>query len=86
MSQRIGLSVTSLLPEKRRPGAGGRPEYSSRSGRSEPWLPAPDRAQGWPRRLGLGLRGEAGREPGNSGQRRDFSSPPSSWPPVPASA
>lgn len=54
MSQRIGLSVTSLLPEKRRPGqeAAG---CLRRAGTG--------RARGWPGRLGLGRRGEATREP-----------------------
>lgn len=50
------------------PGAGGRSECSSRSGRSEPWPSAPgrarDRAQGRPGRSGMGWRGEAARGPG----------------------
>lgn len=93
MSQRSGLSVTSLLPEKRRPGAGGRSVCSSRSGRSEP--PAACAGQdvgqssGMARSLGAGVaRGGRARARKAPGRGADLSSPPPppSRSPVPASA
>lgn len=68
MSQRSGPSVTSLLPEKRRPGqAAAQSAAAGVEGRS-PQPPSPgrawDRAQGWPGRSGLGRRGEPGCGPG----------------------
>lgn len=79
MSQPSGPSVTSLLPEKRRPGQEAAQSATAGVEGRSPRPPAPDRARdrarGWPGRSGLGQRGEAARGPGKL-QAKEPTSPP----------